>query len=162
MALVKIWYIFIIHSVTFTKHPDPFISCMSYERLQREEHFHIKKWLWEKPRFHGECPWKLRHKNVTFYRQKLYEKVRHKIVATNALASFCIVTHRYTASFSQKIVLCETNNIFYSLENLVWHKVNDIFWKCKWNKGKVTIEGNTPLSPPWKNSPLPLHRAISL
>ena len=88
-----------------------------------------------------------------FLSAKLYEKVIHSIVATNALGSFCIVTHRCTASFSQKIVLHETNNIFYSLENLVWHKVNVIFWKCKWNKGKVTIEGNTPLSHPplWKN-----------
>ena len=62
--------------------------------------------------------------------------------------------HRYTALFSRKIALCETNNIFYSLENLVWHKVNVIFWKCKWNKGKVTIESNTPLSPPEKTPPL--------
>ena len=38
------------------KHPDHFISYMSYERLHREEHFHNKNWLWEKPRFHGECP----------------------------------------------------------------------------------------------------------
>ena len=45
------------------KHPDHFISCMSYERLHKEEHFHIKKWLWDAL--------------VTFYRQKLYEKVIH-------------------------------------------------------------------------------------
>ena len=31
------------HSVAFTKHPDHYISYMSYERLHREEHFHIKK-----------------------------------------------------------------------------------------------------------------------
>ena len=44
------------HSVTFTKHPDHYISYMSYERLHREEHFHIKKWLWGKRRFHNKCP----------------------------------------------------------------------------------------------------------
>ena len=27
--------------------------------------------------FHGKCHWKLWHKDVTFYRQKLYEKVIH-------------------------------------------------------------------------------------
>ena len=76
MTLVKVLYIFIIYSVTFTKHPDQYIS-LDYIRLHREEHFHIKEWLWGKPRFHDKCPWKLHHKNVTFYRQKLYEKVIH-------------------------------------------------------------------------------------
>ena len=56
MTLVKVLYIFIIYSVTFTKHPDHYISYMSYERLHKEEHFHIKEWLWGKPRFRDKCP----------------------------------------------------------------------------------------------------------
>ena len=46
------------HSVTFTKHPDHYISFMSYERLHREEHFYIKKWLCGIPRFHNTPPQK--------------------------------------------------------------------------------------------------------
>ena len=56
MTLVKIEYISIIYSVTFMKHPGHYISYMSYESLHREEHFHIKKWLWGKPRFHDKYP----------------------------------------------------------------------------------------------------------
>ena len=45
------------YSVTFTKHSDHHcISYMSYEILHIGEHFHIKKWLWGKPRFHDKCP----------------------------------------------------------------------------------------------------------
>ena len=53
----------------------------------------------------------------------------------------CTFPHSYADSFLQKIVLCETNNIFYSVENLVWHKVNDIFSKYIKNKGEVTLDG---------------------
>ena len=41
----------------------------------------------------------------------------YNIVAAMALERFRIVTHSYAASFSRKIILCETNNIFYSQEN---------------------------------------------
>ena len=62
------------------------------------------------------------------------------MVAANALARFRIVTHCYAASFSRKTILCETNNIFYSLGNQIWHKTNDIFWKYIKNKDEVTLD----------------------
>ena len=83
--------------------------------------------------------WKVCHKNVTFNRQKLYEKVIRWIVATNALARFHIVTYSYAALFSRKINLCETKSIFYSLGNWVWQKMNDIFWMYIKNKDEVTL-----------------------
>ena len=94
----------------------------------------FKKWL-----LHVlNCVWKVSHKNVTVKRQKLYGKVIHHILATNDVVPFRIVTHSYAASFSRKVLLCETNNIFYSLRNCVWHKMNNILWKYIKNKGEVT------------------------
>ena len=45
-------------------------------------------------------------------------------VATNALARFRIASHCYATSFSRKTILCETNNIFYSLGNQKVDKTN--------------------------------------
>ena len=49
-----------------------------------------------------------------------------------------IVTHCYAVLFSQKLILCKTNNIFYSRECYIWHKDNK-FWKFikKWTWGHV-------------------------
>ena len=71
---------------------------------------------------------------------KLYEKIMHQFVATNDLARFRIVTHSYAASFSLKVILCETNNIFYSLGNCICHKSNSIFWMYSKNNGEVTLD----------------------
>ena len=79
---------------------------------------------------HAKLRLKSAPQNVTFKQEKLYEKVIHYIVAINALADFRIVTHSHV-----KIILCETNNIFYSLGNCVWHKMNNMFWKYIKNKG---------------------------
>ena len=65
MSLVTFIYIY-IYILTFPKHPDHYISDPSNERRHCREHFHIKKWLWGKPRFHVKCPGKPLHKNVTF------------------------------------------------------------------------------------------------
>ena len=41
---------------------------------------------------------------------------------------------------SIKALFCKTNNIFYSLENPIWDKTKQWFWKYIKNKGKVTLE----------------------
>ena len=84
-----------------------------------------------------KCVWKGGLKNVTFKQQKLYEEVTLQIVATNVLAYFRVVTHSYSASLSRKVVLCGTKNVFYSLGNSVWCKMNNMFWNCINNNGKV-------------------------
>ena len=52
----------------------------------------------------------------------------------------CTFPHSYTASFLQKLILCETNYIFYSQGNCIWHKMNDILWKYIKNKSEVTLD----------------------
>ena len=46
MTLVKVFMSF-KYIVTFTKHPDHYISYMLYERLREEEQIHPKKYLLE-------------------------------------------------------------------------------------------------------------------
>ena len=82
-----------------------------------------------------KCVWKVHHKYWTFSWQKVYKNVTHWIVATNALARSRIVTHCYATSFSRKIILCETNNIFYSRGNKKWDKTKlilKVHWKQRW------------------------------
>ena len=55
MTLVKVSYIFTLYGVTFTKHPDHYISYMSYERLHKRA-FPYKGVAWRKPRFHDKYP----------------------------------------------------------------------------------------------------------
>ena len=62
------------------------------------------------------APQKLNFLMAKFIQNTLNYKV-HLIVATNAPARSRIVKHCYAASFSRKIILCETNNIFYGLGN---------------------------------------------
>ena len=83
-----------------------------------------------------KCVWKVHHKNWTFQQQKLYKNVIHWIVASNAHACFRIVMHCY-ATFSRKIFLYETNNIFCSLRNQKWDKTNN--WSLKHIENKYEI-----------------------
>ena len=52
-------------------------------------------------------------KNLILTLRYLYQNFRCHNVALKEVEPFCIVTHCYTASFSWKLILCETN-IFYS------------------------------------------------
>ena len=84
-----------------------------------------------------KCVWKVHHKKWTFQWQKVYKNAIHWIVASNALARFRIVTHCCATSFSRKIILCETNNIFYSLGNEKWGETNS--WSLKYIENKYEV-----------------------
>ena len=107
----------------------PILAICHMKDYMERNNFDLRSAFWEWLLHVLNCIWKVLHKSVTFKREKLCEKVIHWIVATNTLARFRIVTHSCADSFSRKILLCETNNIFYSLANCVWHKINNIFWK---------------------------------
>ena len=100
--------------------------------------FHIKHGGGGGPRFQDIGTWSSCQKNLFSTIWHLCQKVLWHIVALRALARFRIVTHSNAASFSRKLVLCETNNIFYSREYQVWHKDDNRFWKIIKNKGDVT------------------------
>ena len=91
------------------------------------------------PRFWDICTWSLHQKNLLLTPRYLHKNFMCHIVVVMVHARFRIVTHRYASSFSRKVILCETNNIFYSLGNCIWHTMDNIFWKCIKNKGEVTL-----------------------
>ena len=68
------------------------------------------------------------------------KKPLYHIVAIIVLKRFRIVTNCCAASFSINMLFCKTNNLFYSLENRIWDKTKQWFWKYIKNKGKVTLE----------------------
>ena len=68
------------------------------------------------------------------------KKPLYHIVAIIVLKRFRIVTNCCAASFSIKMLFCKTNNILYSLENRIWDKTKQWFWKYIKNKDKVTLE----------------------
>ena len=118
---------------------------MPNERWQGEELFSLRTMFWKCLLPMRKCVWKVHHENWTFQWQKVHKKIYKKftytlIVPSNALAHFRIVTHCYTTSFSRKIILYETNNIFYSLRNQKGDKTNS--WSLKYieNKYEVTID----------------------
>ena len=54
---------------------------------------------------------------VNFFMAKSIQKSYTLICSRKCPCTFRIVTHCCTASFSRKVILCETNNIFSSLGN---------------------------------------------
>ena len=126
--------------VTFFKKNGPFkknlswrqdlIKCREYKEYKGNHKAFLKNWLVKK--------W--HHKNLFSTIWHLDKNFTCHIVAVIALARFCIVTHSYAASFSRKVILCETNNIFCSREYWVWHKVKTIFWKFIKNKVEVMLD----------------------
>ena len=66
---------------------------MSYENLHAEEQFRSKKYLLEMTPSLAKLHLKSLPQKRNFKPQKLYEKVIHWIVATNALARFRITTY---------------------------------------------------------------------
>ena len=100
--------------------------------------FHIKSGGGGGPRFRDNDTWSSCHKNLFSTLWRLDKNFMSAIVDVIALERFRIVTHSNAASFSRKVILCETNNIFYSREYQVWHKDDNRFWKVIKNKGDVT------------------------
>ena len=100
--------------------------------------FHIKSGGGGGPRFRDNDAWTSCHKNLFSTLWHLEKNFMSDIVDVIALERFRIVTHSNAASFSRKVILCETNNIFYSREYQVWHKDDNRFWKVIKNKGDVT------------------------
>ena len=90
------------------------------------------------PRFRAINTWSSPQKNLILTLQYLCKNFRCHVVAIIEVELFHIVTHCYAASFSRKVILCETKNIFYSREYSVWHKDNNKFWKIIKNEHEVT------------------------
>ena len=107
----------------------PILAIRHMKDYMERKNFNLSSNFWRWLLHVLNCVWKVLHKNVTFKREKLYEKVM--IVAANVFARFRIVTHSYAASFLRKVVLCETNNICYSLGHCAWHKMNNIFYRFR-------------------------------
>ena len=107
---------------------------------KKRNHFSLRTMIWKCLLPMLKCVWNVYHKNWTFQRQKVYKNVINWIVASNALARFRIVTHCYATSFLRKIILYETNNIFYSLGNQKLDRTNS--WSLKYieNKYEVTLD----------------------
>ena len=107
---------------------------------KERNYFSLRTMIWKCLLPMLKCVWNVYHKNWTFQRQKVYKNVINWIVASNALARFRIVTHCYASSFLRKIILYETNNIFYSLRNQKWDKINS--WSLKYieNEYEVTSD----------------------
>ena len=108
---------------------------MSYGRLHGEEQFLSKKNLLEMTPSHT----KMRLKSAPEKLNSVMTKATWKSYTLDC-SHKCTFPHSYAASLSRKIVLSETNIIFYSQGKCVWHKMNNIFWKYIKNKGEVTLD----------------------
>ena len=89
---------------------DLYFNLIANERLQGEEKLYFKNHLLEMPK----CVLKVHNKKLDFVMVKAISKSYTLIVASNALARSCIVTHSNTDWFLIKPSLCETNNILFS------------------------------------------------
>ena len=86
---------------------------MANERLQGEEQFRSKSYLLEMPPSHAKIRLESAPEKLNFGMAKLYQKVIDQIVATNAFARSCTVTHSDVASFfNEKDIFCKTNHTF--------------------------------------------------
>ena len=137
MSLVTMY---ICHNMylTFTKHENPLFFLHHCVGHGADIEFHIKSGGGGGPRFRDNDTSSSCHKNVFSTLWRLDKNFMSDIVDAIALERFRIVTHSNAASFSRKVILCETNNIFYSREYQVWHKDDNRFWKVIKNKGDVT------------------------
>ena len=90
------------HEGNFSETKNFHFSHPSNERRHGEEHFYIRNYLLEMTPSQGKMRLKSALQNLTFYWQKLYEKVIHEIVARISRARFRIITHSYAVSVSRK------------------------------------------------------------
>ena len=116
------------------------ISLTSSDSPWGVDHFSYKN-LWAGgPRFHVIGTWSSCQKNLFSTISYLCQNFIWHMITLRVLARFRIVTRRYSASFSQKLNLCEANNIFYSQGNYISDKMNDILWKYIKNKCNVSLD----------------------
>ena len=69
------------------------------------------------PHIRGIDTWISAQKSLILTLRYLYQNFRCYVVALIEVERVGIVIHCYTASFSRKLILRETNNIFYSREH---------------------------------------------
>ena len=136
------WHLNICHIyiITFPKHENPlffFHYCVGHGA---DIEFHIKSGGGGGPRFQDNDALSWHQKILFSTLWHLGKNFTCHIVDVIGLERFRIVTHSNAASFSRKVILCETNNIFYSREYQVWHKDDIRFWKSVKNKAEVTLD----------------------
>ena len=114
--------------------------CISVRLIEKVEEIkkNIKTWGCGTLRFRVMTLGKRGHKFLFSTGQIFFKKLLYHIVAIIGLKR--TFPHSYATSFSIKTIFCKTNNIFYSLENPIWDKTKQWFWKYIKNKGKVTLE----------------------
>ena len=92
----------------------PYIYYMANERQQGDEQFHSKNYLLEMPCFHAKMRLKSAPQKLDFLMTKAISNRCTLIVASNALARSCLVTHINAVSFLTGTILCENINILFS------------------------------------------------
>ena len=115
------------------------ISLTSHDRPWSVDEISYKNLGLGGPRFGDIGTWSSCQKNLFSTISYLCEHFIWHIVPVMALARFRIVTHSYAASFSRKLILRETNNIFYLVRNNLLQKTVYIFWKIFKNEGYLTV-----------------------
>ena len=107
----------ILYRINFLKQKTSYLTYLQMKADKNRNISILKTTFWKWLLYKVKCHRKLHQKNVTFSWQELHEKVIHWIVAITALARFHIVMHSCAVSSPRKVILCETNNIFYSQGN---------------------------------------------
>ena len=135
LYITKYWFFWIVcNNVSSSDH------CISVRLREKVEEIkkNIKTWGCGTLRFRVMALGKRGHKFLFPTGQIFFKKPLYHIAAIIGLKR--TFPHSYAASFSIKTLFCKTNNIFYSLENPIWDKTKQWFWKYIKNKGKVTLE----------------------
>ena len=99
----------------------PYSYYMASERLQGEEQFDSKNYLFKMPRSHAKIRLKSAQQKLNFLMAKDISK-SYKLdcscmlmpLHVDTLARSRIVTHSNASSFSIKTILCENTNILFS------------------------------------------------
>ena len=115
------------------------ISLASCDRPWSLDDFSYKNLGGGETRFHVIGTWSSCQKNLFSTISYMHQNFIWHIAAVMALARFRIVTHSYTASFSIKFILCETNNIFDLVKHNFFHKNVNVSWKFTENEGYLTV-----------------------
>ena len=94
----------------------------------------------EVPPSHAKMCLKSALQKLSFSMAKAIQKCYTLNCSLKCPCRFPHIYTRYATSFSRKIILYETNNIFYSLGNQKWEKTNS--WSLKYiaNKYEVTLK----------------------
>ena len=107
---------------------------------KERNYFSLKNHILEVPPSHAKIRLKSAPQKVNFLMAKSIRKSYKLTCSHKCPCTFHIVTHCCAVSFSRKTILCETNNIFYSLGNQKLDKTNS--WSLKYigNKYEVTLD----------------------